>query len=111
VSSGGIRARVSYKSKNYEKTVMTKEAAKRWKAKMLTDLERAPLEASYVRGIWVAKLNTSFGEVEFKSNNLQEVMDWILRKKAELSLGLFVDEETANLTIKEFTLVWQKRKV
>jgi integrase len=109
--SGAIRARVSYKSKNYEKTVKTKEAAKRWKAKMLTDLERAPLEADYVRGVWVAKLDTSFGEVEFRSNNLQEVIDWILRKKAELSLGLFVDEETANLSLKEFTLIWQKRKV
>lgn len=106
-----IRARVSYKSKNYEKTVKTKEAAKRWKAKMLIDLERAPLEARYVRGVWVAKLETPFGQIEFKSNNLQEVIDWILRKKTELSLGLFVDEATAELKIKEFVLIWQKRKV
>lgn len=106
-----IRARISYKGKNYEKAVRNKEEAKRWRAKMQTDLERAPIEANYVRGCWNASLESGSTTVKFSSNQLDEVIDWLLRTKAEISAGVYVNEQTANTTLSQYIAEWRKTKV
>jgi integrase len=111
VTTSKVRARVSYKNKNYEKTVRNKEEAKKWKARMLTDLERAPLGASFVRGLWVAELPTATTPATYRSKDLQDVIDWLLRTKAELAVGVYIDQGTAELTLSGFSQVWENQKV
>jgi integrase len=106
----GIRARMSYKGVNYEKHVRNKEALKKWRAQMLVDLERCPIEIQSIRNTWVAVLEAPGGEVVKKFPTLDPAMVWLSKAKTEVSLGVYLNESDANMTLEIFVVGWRKSK-
>jgi len=106
---GSTFQRVYFKRKEYSRSFPTKKAARAWKAKLLSDLHRCPVEiTSEPRSdLWIAKLATGTGFTEFVSKDLDDVLAWRSRTQSELRLGIWVDPEVAALTLGEQFLVFQ----
>jgi hypothetical protein len=53
----------------------------KWRAQMLVDLERCPVEITSVRNPWVATLETPLGEVLRKFPTLEPAITWLNKAK------------------------------
>ena len=106
----GIRARMSYKGVNYEKHVRNKEALKKWRAQMLVDLERCPIEIQSIRNTWVAVLDTSGGEVVKKFPTLDPAIAWLSKGKSDVHHGVYLSEEDSDITLELFIETWRRSK-
>ena len=109
-SSRRIRARISYKGINYEKTVRTREAEKKWRAQMLLDLERCPVEVTLSRNTWIATLETPQGDVTKKFTTLEPAIQWVSKVKSDIVHGVYLNDEEANLTLEAYIALWRKAK-
>jgi len=106
----GIRARISFNGVNYEKTVRTKEQLKKWRAQMLVDLGRCPVEISLVRNSWVVSLETPNGDVVKKFPTLDPAIAWLSKAKSDISHGVYLSDGDANKTLTEFVETWKSSK-
>jgi integrase len=106
----GMRARISYNGVNYERSVRTKEQLKKWRAQMLVDLERCPVEISLIRNQWVVTLDTPMGDVVKKFPTLDPAIQWLNRAKSDISHGVYLTDGDANKTLADFVSTWKSSK-
>lgn len=109
--NGTIRARVSYKGRNYERVFATKERAKRWRSQMLADLARCPGGIQSVRNLWVAEVVHPGGVAGESFNLLDDAIEWLTAVKTEIRTGHFVDEHFRGCTLEDFIPTWKSTKV
>lgn len=109
-ADGSIRARVSYKGRNYERIFPTKERAKRWRNQMLADLARCPSGINSVRNMWVAEVAHAGGVAREAFNLLDDAIEWLTAVKTEIRTGHFVDEEFRGRTLEAFIATWKSSK-
>jgi integrase len=109
--AGSYRARISYKGVNYEKTVRTKDQAKRWRAQMLVDLEKCPDGIQSIRNMWVAVVESSNGEISRTFSSLDTAIVWMNKTKSEVDLGVYKSDAQKRTTLREYIPVWRKSKV
>jgi integrase len=106
----GIRARISYNGINYERSVRTKEQLKKWRAQMLVDLERCPVEISSIRNQWVVTLDTPMGDVVKKFPTLDPAIQWLNKAKSDIAHGVYLTDGDATKTLTEFVSTWKSSK-
>lgn len=109
-TNSGIRARISFKGVNYEKTVRTKEQLKNWRAQMLVDLGRCPVEINYVRNTWVVSLDTPVGDVIKSFPTLDPAIQWLDKAKSDIAHGVYLSDGDANKTFNDFVATWKGSK-
>lgn len=109
-SSNKRRARVSFKGRNYEKTVRTREAERRWKSQVLADLERCPDGVTLQRGKWHSSVETPEGLVARSFIQLDDALKWKSRIESQVEFGTYVSAADKEQTFSEYLPVWEATK-
>lgn len=107
---GTIRARVSFKGKNFERTFRTKDRARKWRAQFQADLSRCPSGITSVRNTWVAEIAHENGAVVEKFTLLDDAIEWFNETKAAIRTGHYVEAEFRDCTLIEFVPKWKGSK-
>lgn len=111
LANGKWKARVFYKNDNWQATFVNKEQARRWRRKLLSDLERCPQGISFQRGLWVAVVESDSSVIEKKFPELDDAKIWLDKTQNSILAGTYVSEEVALLTFREFVSLWRETKV
>lgn len=107
----GIRTRITYKGRNYEKTLATKELARQWRASMLVNLPKCPEGLDYKRGEWVATVDGPAGLITKSFQVFDDAFAWINKTQRQLNDGSYKLESTKDLTIDKYVDRWLAGKV
>jgi integrase len=111
LTSGKVRARITHRGKNFEQTFATKTAAKRWRASMLSDLDRLPAGVTLVRNLWLAEVESPSGLIAEKFRFLDDAIVWLSTTRTGVATGEIVADDRANQTLNEFVAVWETSRV
>ena len=111
LSSGKVRARITHRGKNFEQTFATKTAAKRWRASMLSDLDRLPAGVTLVRNLWLAEVESPTGLIAEKFGFLDDAIIWLAATRTGVATGEIVADDRANQPLNDFVSVWETSRV
>jgi integrase len=105
-TESGIRTRLTFKGKNYEKTLPNKEQAKRWRAGMLIELAKCPEEIEYVRGYWRVIIDAPTGTIQKKFISFDDAESWLTSTKRKIHDGSYKLDASKNITVDEYVSTW-----
>lgn len=108
---GSYRCRLTYKGKNYEKSLRTRDLALKWRNQLFSNLENCPDGITYERGMWVARVDGPTSQLVERTVEFETAKKWRSKTLGEVENGTFKEDAVKKRTLNEQVKVWRSRKV
>jgi integrase len=111
LANGKYRARVYFEGSAYQTIVDKEREGLEWQIDLKAALKRAPKSVTYVRGKWVATLDSAGTPVTETFKDVDSAAAWAATTQATITAGVYRIASKTNRTLGHVIEVWEKSKV